>query len=82
MPTPTRGTAARRDGLAALAAAEAYARRDDAALAACEPATAAEALTQRNLLVMVVADVIEAGGQQIVDAIRAALIEGPEGDER
>lgn len=68
----------RRDGLAALAAAEAYARRDFVSVVACDPATAQEALHQRNFLVMALGDVIEAGGQHFVDAVRAALIDGPE----
>lgn len=73
---PTRGGHARRDGLAALAAAEALARGDLDAVDALEPATPAEALAQRNLLVQVVSDVVEAGGQHFIDAVRNALVEG------
>lgn len=72
---------ARRDGLAAIAAAEAYHRGDDEGLAACAPATLDEALAQRNLLVMMLGDIIDAGGQQFLDAVRTALIEGPIPDQ-
>ena len=74
---PNTGLAARRDALDALAAAEAFCRGDEAALDAVAPTTAAAAMGQRNLLVAVVGDMLDAtGGPEYVAKVRASILAG------